>query len=139
MIPPVVIRAMLALVVVTLALVAFARLTDRPVVGVPAASEVVQAREIRLFGGRTDGMRVTDAATGAVIFERENGGFITAVHAALRHNRARHRLSADLPVRLAEYANGRLTLHDDLTGWSVALADFGAGGRAQFAQLLTAD
>jgi putative photosynthetic complex assembly protein len=135
-IPPAVTRAMLALVLVSLTLVAYARLTDRPLVGQPAPSSVVEAREIRLFADRGPGMRVTDAATGAVLFENANGGFITAVHTALRHNRARHDLATDLPVRLASYENGRLVLHDDLTGWAVELADFGSDGRAAFARLL---
>lgn len=137
MIPPAVTRAMLALAIVSLALVAWARLTDRPLVGQPQASAVVQERGIRLIADRGPGMTVIDASTGTVLFQNENGGFITAVHTALRHNRARHELATDLPLRLALYENTRLTLHDDLTGWSVELGDFGSDGRAAFARLLS--
>lgn len=136
MIPPAVTRAMLALALVSLAMVAWARLSDRPLVGMPQAAEVVQEREIRLLADRGPGMTVLDATTGAVLFQQENGGFITAVHTALRHNRARHDLATDLPLRLALYENGRLTAHDDLTGWSVELGSFGTDGRAAFARLL---
>lgn len=137
MIPPAITRAMMALALVSLALVAWARMSDRPLVGLPQAAAVVQERAIRLIADRGPGMTVTDATTGTVLFHNENGGFITAVHTALRHNRARHGLATDLPLRLALYENARLTLHDDLTGWSVELGDFGADGRAAFARLLT--
>ena len=137
MIPPAVTRSMLALALGALVLVGVARLTGQPVVGVPAPAPVVAERTIQLLADRTQpGMTVVDADTGAVLFQAENGGFLTAVHVALRHNRGRHGLSADLPVRLVAYDNGRLTLHDDLTGWSVETGDFGLDNRARFQGLL---
>lgn len=136
MIPPAIIKAMIALALGSLLMVAWARLTDRPLVGVPLAAAVEQERTIRLIGHRDQpGMIVADAA-GNPILTLDNGGFITAVHAALRHNRARHGLAPDLPIRLALYANGRLTAHDDLTGWSVELGSFGLDSRAAFARIL---
>jgi putative photosynthetic complex assembly protein len=138
MIPPAVTRAMVALALGALALVTVARVTGQPVVGLPPAAPAVQERTIQLLADRTQpGMTVVDADTGAVLFQAENGGFLTAVHVALRHNRGRHGLSPDLPVRLVEYENGRLTLHDDLTGWSVGTGDFGDMNRAAFERLLT--
>ncbi len=136
-IPPAVTRAMIALALASLALVAVARLTDRPVVGVPQAAEAVQERTIRLIADRAvPGMTVIDEATGRVLYQTDNGGFLTAVHTGLRFNRSRHGLSPDAPIRLVAYANGRLTAHDDLTGWSVELGDFGDLNRAAFARLL---
>ena len=137
MIPPVIARAMLALALGALVLVTVARLTGQPVVGVPPASAVVQARTIQLLADRTQpGMTVVDAQTGAVLFQADNGGFLTAVHVALRHNRGRHGLSPDLPVRLVAHENGRLTVYDDLTGWSVETGSFGDMNRAAFERLL---
>lgn len=138
MIPPAITRAMVALALGALVLVAVARFTGQPVVGVPAAAPAVQERTIQLLADRTQpGMTVVDAQTGAVLFQADNGGFLTAVHVALRHNRGRHGLSPDLPVRLVAYEGGRLTLHDDLTGWSVGTGDFGDMNRAAFERLLT--
>jgi putative photosynthetic complex assembly protein len=138
LIPPVLTRAMVALALASLAIVAFARLTDRPLVGVPEPAAVVQERRVQLLADRTvPGMRVLDADTGAVLFQADNGGFLTAVHTGLRHNRGRHGLSPDLPIRLVAYANGRLTAHDDLTGWSVELGAFGDANRAAFERLLS--
>jgi len=39
-------------------------------------------------------------------------------------------------VRLVAYDNGRLTLHDDRTGWSVELHAFGDANKAAFERLL---
>jgi len=137
MIPPAIIKGMFALALGTLLMVAFAVWTDRPRVGLPEAAAVATERTIRLVAERDrPGMIVLDGQ-GRELLNLDNGGFITAVHAALRHYRARHGLAPDLPVRLVEYANGRLTLHDDLTGWSVELGSFGADSRAAFARLLT--
>lgn len=136
MIPIGIIRAMIALALGVLALVAWARLTDRPLVGVPPAAPVQQERVIRLLAERDQpGIVVTDEA-GAPILTLDNGGFLTAVHAALRHYRGRFGLPADLPIRLVRYANGRLTAHDDLTGWRVELGNFGLDNREAFARLL---
>ena len=137
MIPAGIIRGMIALALGSLLLVGWARLTDRPLVGVPPESAVVEEREIRLLAERDQpGMTVTDAQ-GNVLLVLDNGGFLSAVHAGLRHHRARHGLSPDLPVRLVEYADGRLSVQDDLTGFRVDPASFGTDTRAAFARFLT--
>ena len=41
------------------------------------------------------------------------------------------------PVRLIAYANGRLTVLDPETGWSVELGDFGSDNKAAFERLMT--
>jgi putative photosynthetic complex assembly protein len=42
----------------------------------------------------------------------------------------------DAPVTLARHENGRLTLTDPATGWSVELTAFGSDNEAAFAALL---
>jgi putative photosynthetic complex assembly protein len=41
-----------------------------------------------------------------------------------------------LPVRLVSFANGRLSLEDPETGWSVELYGFGSDNEAAFQRLL---
>lgn len=135
MIPPVLIRGMLALVVISLALVAWARLSGVPVVAVPPPAAVVQERTIALIGGGAQAVTVLDE-TGAVLADMAHGGFVTVIQNGLQRERLRHSLPADLPVRVVEYANGRLTVHDDHTGWSVELGNFGADNRAAFERLM---
>jgi putative photosynthetic complex assembly protein len=46
------------------------------------------------------------------------------------------RVAGDAPVTLARHANGRLTLDDPATGWTVELTAFGSDNEAAFAALL---
>jgi putative photosynthetic complex assembly protein len=46
------------------------------------------------------------------------------------------RVSRDAPVTLARHQNGRLTITDPETGWSVELTAFGSDNEAAFAALL---
>ncbi len=47
-----------------------------------------------------------------------------------------HRVGEDAPVTLARHQNGRLTITDPATGWSVELTAFGSDNEAAFAALL---
>jgi putative photosynthetic complex assembly protein len=136
MIPRVLLRAMAGLVVATLVLVSFAVLTDRPPVGSPAPSAVVQERVISLIGGGAQAVTVLDE-NGAVLADMAHGGFVTVVQNALETARRRHGVDPDLPVRLVRYENGRLAVLDPIIGWSVELYAFGADNKAAFERLLT--
>jgi putative photosynthetic complex assembly protein len=135
MIPPVIIRAMIGLALVSLLLVAWARATDRPLVGVPPSAEAVRERTVTLIGGGAQAVTVLDE-NGAVLADLAHGGFVTVIQNGLQRVRKVHGLPADLPVRIVEYANGRLTIHDDVTGWSVELGAFGADNRAAWERLM---
>jgi putative photosynthetic complex assembly protein len=54
----------------------------------------------------------------------------------LATERKKHRVDPLLPVRIVEYANGRLAVEDPETGWSIELYAFGAENRAAFERLL---
>ena len=135
MIPPVIIKAMFALVFATLAMVAFARLTDQPMVAVPPTAEVLRERTVSLIGGGAQAVTVLDE-NGAVLADLAHGGFVTVIQNGLQRQRLMHGVDPDLPVRIVEYANGRLSVHDDLTDWSVELRNFGADNAAAFVRLM---
>lgn len=135
MIPPVLLRAMLALVLASLAITTFAVVTGRDTVGRPAPAAVTAERTIRLVGGDAQAVTVTDAG-GTVIADLAHGGFVTVVQNGLMTTRRRHGIDPAAPVHLRAYANGRLAIEDPLTGWSVELYAFGADNRAAFARLL---
>jgi putative photosynthetic complex assembly protein len=42
-----------------------------------------------------------------------------------------------LPVRIVKFANGRLTVVDDHSGWSAELGAFGNDNRAAFERLMS--
>ena len=136
MIPKPLLWAMLALVLSSLVVVGFSVLTGRAPVGVPKPAAIVAERSIILQGGGAQAVTVL-AADGSVLIDLPHGGFITVIQNGME--RARHTAGVDklLPLRIVEYANGRLTAVDDYTGWSAELGAFGSDNRAAFERLMS--
>lgn len=135
MIPRPLLLAMLALVLATLALTSFAALTGRPPAGQPIDAAILQQRSIILQGGGAQAVTVLDA-DGQLLMDLPHGGFITVIQNGLMRARTVARIDQSLPVRLVEYANGRLTIIDDATGWRAELGAFGSDNRAAFTRLM---
>jgi putative photosynthetic complex assembly protein len=138
MIPKPLLLAMLALVLASLAVVGFAVLTGREPVGVPKPAAIVAERSIILQGGGAQAVTVLDA-DGSLLMDLPHGGFITVIQNGLERARLSAGVDKKLPVRVVEYANGRLTVLDDHTGWSAELGAFGSDNRAAFEQLMSMD
>jgi len=136
MIPPILLKAMLALVLASLAVVIFSVATGRDHAGVPKPAAIVTERTIILKGGGAQAVTVLDE-NGAVLMDLPHGGFITVIQNA--NERARFVKGVDKlkPLRIVEYANGRLTAVDDYTGWSAELGAFGSDNRAAFERLMS--
>lgn len=135
MIPKALLRAMLALVLATLAVVSFSVVSGRDHVGVPKESAVVQERQIILQGHSAQAVTVLNP-DGSVMLDLPHGGFVTVIQSGLATERRKHGVDPLLPVRLVRYENGRLTIEDDETGWSAELYAFGADNKAAFERLL---
>ncbi len=135
MIPRPLLLAMLGLVLATLALTSFSVLTGREKVGQPQDASIVQERRIILQGGGAQAVTVLDE-NGDLLMDLPHGGFITVIQNGLERARTVARADQSKPVRIVEYANGRLTVIDDTTGWSVELGGFGSDNRAAFARLM---
>ncbi len=138
MIPKPLLLAMLALVLATLVVVSFSALTGREHVGVPKAADIVAERSIILQGGGAQAVTVL-ALDGTVLMDLPHGGFITVIQNAMERARLTAGVDKLLPLRIVEYANGRLTAVDDHTGWSAELGAFGSDNRAAFEQLMSQD
>ena len=136
MIPKPLLRAMLALVLASVAVVGFAVVTGRDPVGVPKPAEIVAERSIILQGGGAQSVTVL-AADGSVLMDLPHGGFITVIQNGLERARLKAGVDKLLPLRIVEYANGRLTAVDDHTGWSAELGAFGSDNRAAFERLMS--
>lgn len=137
-IPTILLRAMLTLVVCSLLIVAYARLTDRPLEATPAMDAPVAAERLIILSGAMNGAaRVLDA-NGALIaaLAPDKGGFVAGVQRVLAHERKKHGAPIHAPVRLVGFEDGRLALVDDLTGWRAELIGFGHDNYAAFARLL---
>lgn len=127
-----------ALIVLTLVAVAAARITGVGALPPPAAAIV--ERDLT-FEDRTDGtVAVFDAHDGRQVGVVAAGtnGFLRATLRGLARERRLHGSGREIPFRLAERADGRLTLEDTATGRRVNLEAFGSTNAAAFARLLHA-
>jgi len=137
MIPSVLLKAMAMLVATTLVLVSYAVLTDRPLVGVPPEAPELRSKYI-VLDGETDGSVRVLSAEGAVLQDLgpDEGGFVSVVWRAMARDRMLHGVADTAPLKLVEYANGRLQILDEDTGWSVELSYFGEGNLAFFERIM---
>lgn len=136
MIPVGLTRAMLALALSAVAIAGYASATGRVPSGQPTASAVVSERMLILQGGGAQAVTVLDAG-GDLLVDLPHGGFVTVVQNALETQRRRAGIDPLAPVRLVDYAGGRLALEDPVNGWSVELYAFGDDNKAAWERLLT--
>lgn len=135
MVPKVLLLGMLALALASLAVVSFAVATGREPVGVPAQAEMLREKWIVLEGLNAQAVIVRDA-DGKVLMDLPHGGFVTVIQSGLATERRKHGVDPLKPLRIVEYANGRLVAEDPETGWSAELYAFGADNKAAFERLL---
>ena len=126
LIPKVLLRAMLALVLATVALVGFAVVTDRPHEAQVHTAAVVKDMLIEIKDAPDGGTRITDTE-GNLLSDtsRKASGFLSVVQNALAFERKQHGVTGNPPVHLIRFADGRIGLRDDATGWKINLIGFG--------------
>jgi putative photosynthetic complex assembly protein len=137
-IPPALLKGIAAIVLFSLAMVTFARLTGMPPAATPNDDvAIVQERLIQIMGTIDGGAKVT-GEDGTVIADLGpmEAGFISGVHRALARERMLQKIDDNPPVRIVRFADGRLGLRDPATGWRVELISFGDTNREAFAALL---
>ncbi|MFY9209749.1 MAG: photosynthetic complex assembly protein PuhC [Aestuariivita sp.] len=137
LVPIFLVRAMFALVVVCLVLVAAARITGRPLEGTPPDAPVIAERAVFLSGDTSGAALVLDA-NGSVLADLpgEEGGFIAGVQRVIDRERSKHGVPLDAPVLVQLREGNRLSILDPSTGWSADLMGFGASNFRSFARLL---
>lgn len=126
MIPKVLLRAMLGLVLITLALVSYAVVTDRPHEAQVHTAAVVKSMLIEIKDGPDGGTSIMDME-GNLLSDtsRKASGFLSVVQNALAFERKQHGITENPPVHLIRFADGRIGLRDDATGWKINLIGFG--------------
>jgi putative photosynthetic complex assembly protein len=135
MVPRMLLWAMFGLAMATLAITSFAVLTGREPVAQPQSAEVVREKWIVLEGLSAQAVIVRNT-DGSVLMDLPHGGFITVIQSGIFTERRKHKVDQTLPVRIVEYANGRLVAEDPETGWSAELYAFGGDNKAAFERLL---
>jgi putative photosynthetic complex assembly protein len=106
----------------------------------PTAPMVV-SRDL-VFQDRQDGgvavFDTRDTAKPLEVVEPGTGYFLRALMRGLARQRIREDASHDVPFRLTQWADGRLTLEDPTTGRRVDMEAFGQDNEKVFANLLGA-
>ncbi|MEP4199415.1 MAG: photosynthetic complex assembly protein PuhC [Aliishimia sp.] len=137
MVPTVLVKAMFALMLGAIALVGYARLTDRPVIAVAPHSDIVSEVAITLIGNRSDGVQVLGADGSKLAHSNDHkAGFIDVIWLSVNRERLVQDVPSDAPVRLVKRANGHVAVIDDTTGWKIELIGYGQDNVAAFAKLI---
>jgi putative photosynthetic complex assembly protein len=138
-IPKPLLYAMLAMVLASLALTSYARITGMEPRATPddAATTVVRERMIQIMAHADASAQIYDSH-GVLIADLgpDQAGFISGVHRALARERMLAKVEGNPPVRIVLFADGRLGLRDPFTGWRVELMSFGDTNRDAFLALL---
>ena len=118
-----------------LALVGWVRFTSPA--SAPAAITPTAMRLLNFIDQPDGSIRVIDQETQEVIdnFSGEQG-FLRGTLRAMARERRLHGIGAGQPFELILLRDGRLTLHDPVTGMDIALESFGATNTGVFARLL---
>jgi len=137
LVPLFLIRAMFGLVLVILAIVTWAKVTDQPIASTPPPGEILAEREI-VIDSTMGGAATIRAVDGSLIAELspEQGGFIAGVARVIARERSRAGVAPDAPVTLIRKDTGRISIHDPSTGWQADLMGFGVDNARAFARLL---
>lgn len=139
-IPRVLLAAVGGLVLLTLAMTGFARITGMEPAAMPRDSVGVEREaSIVITGALGGGATITDPE-GRLILEMNTleAGFVNGVQRALARTRMKAGADQTAPVRLVAFSDGRLGLRDDVTGWRAELIGFGDDNAAAFAKILAA-
>ena len=138
-VPAGLLRAVVAMVLFTLVLVTGARLLGLQPAATPDDSVgIVTERSLVVEGALGGAALITDGETGALVADLNptQAGFINGVMSGLNRERKLHKVEGNPPVRIVQFADGRLGLRDPATGWRVELMGFGDDNRDAFAALL---
>ena len=125
-IPKARLKAMAGIALAALALTTFGVLTDRPHEAQIHTAPVVKQLLIEINESATGGTIITDME-GNVLADTgpSERGFYTVVRSGLEFNRRKARIEGNPPVTLLRFADGRVGLRDDATGWKISLVGFG--------------
>ncbi|MFK7941853.1 MAG: photosynthetic complex assembly protein PuhC [Paracoccaceae bacterium] len=137
-IPRILIRAIMSLCLIILGIVSLARIMGmEPAAMPPKDIPVVAERTLIIYGDRDGNARVLDQHGSQIAdLSPQQGGFISGVWRSMARARTQQGIDPNAPVRIVKFADGRLALRDDQSGWRAELIGFGRDNTRAFATLL---
>lgn len=136
MVPRALVRAMFGLMAFSIALVAYAQLSDHPNTGVLVEAPVVESRSVTLSSRGLGSYDVFDGTTLIASSDDPLGGFYGVVGRILERRRNLHGVDLALPVDVVRRENGHVAILDPETDFTIELIGYGADNVAAFASLL---
>lgn len=137
MVPRFLVVSMFGLMLATLVLVSWARLSERPLSGMAPDSPIMSEKTIQLLGSRNTGVSVLDEKGSEIAHSTKNkSGFIDVIWVSISRERAVNAVALNEPLRLVRRENGHVALIDDSTGWKLELIGYGQDNVAAFARLI---
>lgn len=137
MVPKFLVQSMFALMLGSLALVAYAQWADVPQSGVLLEAPILESREITLVGDRTGKYVVMDeSGTMLASTADEKSGFIGVIGKVIDRERLVRNVDPTGPITVARRENGNIAIIDPNTKMSIDLIGYGKDNVAAFARLL---
>ncbi|KPP92122.1 MAG: photosystem II complex assembly protein [Rhodobacteraceae bacterium HLUCCA08] len=136
MVPRFLVRAMFTLMVLSVSLVVFAQLTDRPHVGVLQEAPVVASREVTLVAHGLGSYDVMEDGLRLAGTDDVRGGFYGVIGRIIDRRRAVMGADPAAPITVVRRENGNVAILDPATELSIELIGYGADNVAAFARLL---
>lgn len=137
MVPRALVRAMFFVMASSLALVAFARITHRPVIAELPDSPIATSVTLDMVGSRDGKVTLYDSAGNAVVRSGDDKmGFVGVIWTVISRQRHVMGIPDTGPITVARRQNGHIAIIDPSTGWSTDLIGYGADNVAAFARLV---
>ena len=137
MVPRFLVIAMFALMIASLGLVSFAKLTGMPPTAIASLPEIVAERTVSFAGDRSSGIILQEESGAQIASSSENkAGFIDVVWVAVMRERKVQGTDVTAPIRIVRRRGGRVDIIDDTTGWNLELIGYGQDNVAAFATLI---
>ena len=138
LLPPAMIKGLVALVVAALAFAAYARLTDRPLASQTPDAAIATEAVVLLRSNIASGeVWIMDPSGHDIAHMAEGAGFIATLHRVVLRERGKHKVAADAPIHLRAFENGRYGLFDPTTGLTADLSGYGPSNTAAINELIT--
>ena len=133
LIPIRLVQAVGALLLVTLLMVGYARLSDMPLIGTPKQVPVVSETSLEFIKQKNWSVSIFNNNGQEVINSRGCPyGFIVVVYNGFMSERKKKKIETNNPLKLVHYEDGRLTIIDEVSSWDMHLNSFGAMNASVF-------
>ena len=131
------VQAVGALLLVTLLMVGYARLSDMPLIGTPNQVPVVSETSLEFIKQKNGSVSIFNKNGQEVINSRAGPyGFIVVVYNGFMSERKKKKIDINNPLKLIQYEDGRLTIVDESSSWDMHLNSFGSMNAAVFKELI---